>query len=222
MPPAFRLREYPLIFITDRSRSGGRSNREVIRAVLEGGARWIMYRETDLNDNDFYNESLAIKQICEDVGAGLIIHDRLDIAALIRADGIHLGEGNLPLRVVKEYMGEDFIVGYSAHSEKEALSKAWEGADYLTYSPIFPITHKQYTTEPHGIEGAKSVCAKIDKPVFLLGGIGFDELKKIRSEIPNAKIACVSLLSEVKDIVEMTEQVIAALGAPIPEDDPKI
>lgn len=212
MTAVLGIAKSPLMFITDSSRSRGRSNPEVIRRVLEGGGRWIQYREPDLSDRDFYNECVRIREICDQVGAGLIVNDRLDIAALVRADGVHLGKNDLPVKVVKEYMGNDFLVGYSAHSLEEAITVEWEGADYLTFSPIFQLKHKSSPFKPHGIDGARKVIDKIKAPVFLLGGISFDNLEQLAVEIPECRIAVVSMLSEADDIAASTEKALEVLS----------
>ena len=199
------------MFITDRHRSKGRDNLTVIRAALEGGIRLIQYREPDLSDNEFYGECLKIKELCDEVGASLIINGRLDVAALVRAPGLHLGKNGLPLRVIKEYMGDDFIVGYSAHTIEEAITAAWEGADYISFSPIFRLAHKDSPFNPHGIEGAKKAISKIKVPVFLLGGIHISDLKDLTGAISPLRIAAVSMISEADDIKAAAEEATGIL-----------
>ena len=213
MPPSVPIDNTPLMFITDRTRSKGRSDKDVIRLVLEGGARWIQYREPELSDNEFYNEVLRIREMTSEIGAGLIVNDRLDIAALVRADGVHLGKNDLPLRVVKEYMGDDFLVGFSAHTVEEAITAAWEGADYITFSPMFPLSHKKSSVPPHGIEGAREVLKKVKIPVFFLGGIKLADLKNLVKAVQPMRAACVSMISEADDIVKTVEDALSVLPA---------
>jgi len=211
MPPNVPLEEHPFLFITDRHRSKGRDNRTVVRAALEGGIRWIQFREPDLTDGEIYEECLRLKELCDEVSAGLIINDRLDVAAMIHAAGVHLGKGDLPLRVVKEYMGEDFIVGFSAHTVEEAITAAWEGADYITLGPVFEMSHKESPHKPFGIEGARIAIPKVKVPVFLLGGIKLDDLKAMADTIYPLRIAAVSMISEAEDIREAAEKAMAVL-----------
>jgi len=213
------ITETPFLFITDSQRSKGRDNLEVVRSVLEGGVRWVQYREPDLNDSDSYNECVRIKELCDDVGAGLVINKRLDVAALVRAEGVHLGKGSLPIRVVREYMGEDFMIGYSAHTLTEALTAEWEGASYIVLAPIFKLTHKESPFEPHGIEGTLEILAKIKVPVFLLGGIRFDNLAELVENIHPLRIAAVSMLSEADDITTAAENVMRILEPSFNRDD---
>ena len=211
MSPQVSIRNTPFIFITDRHRSNGRSNVDVVRAVLAGGVRWVMYRELELDDSDFYTECLKIKEVCDEVGAGLLVNRRLDVAAMVRADGIHCSKGSLPMRVVREYMGEDFIIGYSAHSMTEAITAIWEGATFVTLSPIFRLYHKESPYEPLGIEGAREIMGKVKAPVFLLGGIKFDDLSELVKFMHPLRIAGVSMLSEAEDITTAAENVMGVL-----------
>jgi len=211
MPPSVPLKDYPLIFVTDRNRSKGRNNIDVVRAALMGGLKWIQYREPDLSDKDFYNECLKIHELCGEAGAGLIVNDRLDIAAMTGAEGVHLGKGDLPLRVVREFSGEDFLVGYSAHTIEEAVTAAWEGADYITYSPVFPLEHKESPYKPHGIEGARQVLGKVKIPVFFLGGIRLPDLRELAKSVHPLKVAVVSMISEADDITKAVETALGIL-----------
>jgi len=216
--PSVKLEEIPLLFITDRHRSLGRDNISVIKAALKGGCRWIVYREPDLDDGAFYEECLKIREITGEVGAGLIVNDRLDVAALVRAEGIHLGRGDLPLKVVKEYMGEDFLVGYSAHTFQEAITSTWEGADYITYSPMFRLSHKETPHKPHGVDGAREVLRKIQVPVFFLGGIGLSDLKELVGAVHPMRVASVSMISEAEDIVAAVEEALAIVEPALRRD----
>jgi len=214
------LEDHPLLFITDRHRSAGRDNLEVVTAALEGGCRWILYHESDLSDAVFYEECLKIREITNEVGAGLLVFSRLDIAALVRAEGVHLTERDLPARVVKEYMGEDFIVGYHAHKLDEAITASWEGADYITYSPLFPLTHKESIYKPHGIEGAREVLSKVKVPVFFLGGIRLPDFKDLARSIHPLRIAAVSMISDADDISEAAENALNILEPALKRDQP--
>ncbi len=211
MSSGITIEEQPLMFITDRPRSMGRDFVTVIRAALEGGIRLIQYREPDLLDDEFYRECLKVKELCDDVGAGLIVNDRLDIASLVRADGVHLGKKDLPVRVVKEFMGEDFLVGYSAHTLQEAITAVWEGADYISFSPLFSLEHKESPYEPHGVKGAKEVLDKVSIPIFFLGGIRLSDLKDMTASISPLRVAVVSMISAAEDITAVSEEAMAIL-----------
>jgi thiamine-phosphate pyrophosphorylase len=212
MPSSLPISDTRLLFITDRNRSKGRSNVEVVRAAIKGGCKWIQYREPELSDREFYNECLKIRELTRELKVGLIVNGRLDVAALVRADGVHVGASGLPVRVVKEFAGDDFIVGYSAHTIEEAVTAVWEGADYLTYSPFFPLEHKSSPFKPHGIEGAREVIRKVNVPVFFLGGIRSNDLKDLVKAITPMRIASVSMISEAENITHTVEESLEILG----------
>ena len=199
------------MFITDRHRTNDRENADIVRAALRGGLKWVQFREPDLNDQDFYNQCIKVKEICGEFDAGLIVNDRLDVAALVEADGVHLGQGDLPVRIVREYMGEDFIIGYSAHTIEEAVTAVWEGANYLSYSPLFRLPHKDSPYKPHGIEVAKDVLSKVKAPIFFLGGIKLSDLEELTSNIKPLRIAAVSMISEADDVKSTVEQALRYL-----------
>jgi thiamine-phosphate pyrophosphorylase len=215
MPSSINIEDTKFLFITDRNRSKGRSNIEVVRAAIKGGCKWVQYREPDLSDRDFYNECLKIHEVCAEAGVGLIVNDRLDIAALIRAEGLHVGANDLPVRVVKEFAGDDFMVGYSAHSVEEAVTAAWEGADYITYSPIFPLEHKNSPHKPHGIEGAREALKKVTIPVFFLGGIRLPDLRDLAKTIQPIRVATVGMISEAENITQTVEEALEILNRPV-------
>jgi thiamine-phosphate pyrophosphorylase len=202
------IRNHPLMFITDRHRTKGRENAEIVRAALRGGLKWVQFREPDLNDLDFYNQCIKIKEVCDEFDAGLIVNDRLDVAALVEAAGVHLGQGDLPVRIVREYMGEDFIIGYSAHSIEEAVTAVWEGANYLTYSPMFRLSHKESPFKPYGIGGAKDLLTKVKAPIFFLGGIKLTDLEEIARTIKPLRVAAVSMISEAENVKLTVEQAL--------------
>jgi thiamine-phosphate pyrophosphorylase len=211
MPLSISIRDNPLMFITDHNRSLGRTNAEVVRAALKGGLKWVQFREPDLSDRDFYDECLKIRDICDDIGAGLIVNDRLDVASLIRAQGVHLGANDLPVRAVRGYVGEDVLIGYSAHSIDEAVTAAWEGADYITYSPMFPLEHKSSPHKPFGLDGAKEILGKVKIPVFFLGGIRTPDLHNLSKSVQPLRIACVSMISEAENITKTVEEILEIL-----------
>jgi thiamine-phosphate pyrophosphorylase len=183
----------------------------VVRDALKGGAKWVQYREPDLSDREFYLECLAIRELCTDVDAGLIINDRLDIAFLVRADGVHLGRNDLPVKVVKEFAGGEFMVGYSAHTVEEAVTVAWEGADYITYSPMFPMEHKRSQHKPVGVEGAREIVKKVTIPVFLLGGIRVTDLKDLKQLVKPLRVGSTSMISEAENVTKRVEEVLGIL-----------
>ncbi|MDD2308039.1 MAG: thiamine phosphate synthase [Desulfuromonadaceae bacterium] len=165
------MTDLSLYLITDRHQSGGRELTEVVREALEGGVRAVQLREKDLSGAELYRLACELRRLTSAFGARLIINDRPDIALAVEADGVHLGIGSLPAGAVRRLLGPHMIIGYSAHAIDEALRAEVAGADFITFSPVYPTPSKAAYGEPCGVEKlAAAVCA-LGIPVVALGGI---------------------------------------------------
>ena len=160
-----------LYVITDRSLSLGRPNIEVVNKALEGGARVIQLREKGVSDKEFYHEGLKIRPVIRSYGRIFLINDRVDIAQALDADGVHLGQDDLPLPVVRKMLGKSKVIGMSVRSVEEAKRAAREGADYLAVSGVFPTETKKDVGATLGVEGVKRIREAVDLPLVGIGGI---------------------------------------------------
>jgi thiamine-phosphate pyrophosphorylase len=123
--------DYSLYLVTDRGLAHGRSTLEIVSAAVQGGATVVQLREKDCSTRDFIEQALAIKEFLKDHGAPLIINDRVDVAQAVEADGVHLGQTDMPLGVAKKILGDSMIIGISAESLQDAIEAEKGGADYL-------------------------------------------------------------------------------------------
>ncbi|RUM60782.1 MAG: thiamine phosphate synthase [Persephonella sp.] len=146
-----------------------------IKIIKEKGAGIIQLREKDLNSEDLYKLARKIRDLTKELGMLLTVNDRLDIAILVGADGVHLPEKSVPISVIKKRFPY-LIVGKSCHSLECALNSEKEGADYIFISPIFFVEGKG---KPIGLEGLKEVIAKVKIPIYALGGINKENLKEV-------------------------------------------
>ncbi len=160
--------------ITDRKQFV-RPFEEQIKRMLDKGIRMFQLREKDLPSKEVFSLAERMKSILHGYDALLIINDRVDIALLTGADGVHLPENGVPISAVKHKF-PDLIVGKSCHSIDGALKAEKEGADYITFSPIFPSPGKG---EPVGINALKEVVSKVKIPVYALGGITEEKIKDV-------------------------------------------
>ena len=160
--------------ITDSSRFGFDVERQVNR-MKEKGVGIIQLREKDLNSYELFNLAKEYREITKRYNILLTINDRLDIALLVGADGIHLPEKSIPVSVIKSKF-PDMIVGKSCHNLDCAIKSEREGADYIYYSPIFSVEGKG---EPVGLKGLSEVVKKVNIPVYALGGIKEKNIKEI-------------------------------------------
>ena len=163
------MRTLPRLYaITDRRkfRAGFTT---ALEGILRRNVKMIQLREKDLGGRDLYSLARQARELTEQYGALLLINERLDIAVAVGADGVHLPEKGLPPGVVKDLFPH-LLVGYSAHSLEGVLYAQKEGADFVTLSPIFR-TESHPEAEPLGLEELKRVSAKVNVPIYALGGV---------------------------------------------------
>lgn len=156
-----------LCFITDAR--AGRPLGTVVRTLLESGVRWVQYREKGRTKRDRYGEALELRELTRCFGACFIVNDDADLALAVDADGVHLGQDDLPLAEARKIMG-DRIIGISTHSLREAVEAERGGADYIGFGSIFSTTTKEVGA-PQGIEALREIRAAVEIPVIAIGGI---------------------------------------------------
>ena len=163
--------DYSLYLVTDRALSLGRSNLEIIRAAVEGGVTVVQLREKQATTKDFYEEGLKIKDFLKLNGIPLIINDRIDIALALDAEGVHLGQEDMPVSIARLILGPHKIIGASVFTPEEAKAAESQGADYLGLSPIFVTETKPELTEQVGIESISLVSRSVQIPVVGIGSL---------------------------------------------------
>lgn len=202
--PAAARRRLPvtdLYGITCRPLAAGRSNLETVRLMLEAGIRLIQYREKDLSDSLKLAECKAIRRMCTDHGACFIVNDRLDLAQLAEADGIHLGQDDLPLPEVRRQVGEEMILGLSTHSPDQARQAVALGADYIGVGPLFATQTKRDVGAAVGLgylaHAMEAVPASV--PKVAIGGIKAHNLAQVAAHRPDL-LCLVSEITGAPDI----------------------
>lgn len=166
-----QIPDFRLYLITDRHQTGGRPLAEVVRRALEGGVRAVQLREKDLSGAGLYRLARELRRLTSDFDARLIINDRPDIAQVAGADGVHIGVNSLPVAAVRRLLGEGKTIGYSAHEIDEALSAQAEGADFVTFGPLYHTPSKAAYGEPCGVRKLADAASALHIPVIALGGI---------------------------------------------------
>jgi thiamine-phosphate pyrophosphorylase len=142
-----------------------------VRLALSGGVRAIQVREKDLPVRELLGLSRELRVLTKEFGAKLFINDQVDIAVAVEADGIHLGHQSMPASAVRKIVGNKMTIGVSTHNIDEARAAEAEGADFITFGPIFETPSKQKMGNPVGLEAIKDVKRAINIPIFALGGI---------------------------------------------------
>ncbi|MBI5484453.1 MAG: thiamine phosphate synthase [Deltaproteobacteria bacterium] len=166
-----QVTDFRLYLITDRQQTCGRPLPDVVRQALDGGVKAVQLREKDLSGAELYRLAEELRQLTSDYGARLIINDRLDVALAVAADGVHIGIGSMPVAAVRRLLGPDRIIGYSAHAAHEALLAQAEGADFVTFGPLYHTPSKAAYGAPCGIEMLSEAVHLLEIPVIALGGI---------------------------------------------------
>jgi thiamine-phosphate pyrophosphorylase len=190
-----------LMLITDDKRSRGRAVEDIVRAAVAGGVRCIQYRPWQPSDAEFLQKVRVLREITRASHALLIINDRIDIAALGKADGVHLGAGDIPIHDARMLMGDTGIIGYSAHTQQEAEDAAMGGADYVTFSPVFPTTSTSLPRPVTGPFDALEVDCVLPVPLFALGGVNHENIIELL-ELGVEHAAVVSCITEADDVTD--------------------
>ena len=171
--------DYSLYLVTDRGLSRGRSTLDIVKAAIRGGATCVQLREKECPTLEFIERALSIKEFLTARGIPLIINDRLDIAQAVNADGVHLGQTDMPLDIAKAIVGDTMIIGISAESLEDAIEAEKGGADYLGVSPIYATPTKTDTAPPLGLEGLRQIRATVKIPLVGIGGLNKDNSAEV-------------------------------------------
>ncbi len=164
------MRQAGIYLVTSQPQSAGRSTLAIVKQALAGGIRLIQLREKEMATADFTRLALKVRKLTTDAGALLIINDRLDIALAVDADGVHLGQDDLPVASARR-IAPEMLIGCSTHSVPEARRAERDGASYINIGPLFPTRTKQWDKPFLGLIGLKRIAAVTSLPFTVMGGI---------------------------------------------------
>lgn len=166
--------DYSLYLVTDRGLARGRSTLDIVTAATQGGTTIVQLREKDFSTRDFIAQAFSIQEFLKTRGIPLIINDRVDVAQAVGADGVHLGQTDMPLEMAKGILGDKMIIGISAESLADAIAAENGGADYLGVSPIYATPTKTDTAPALGLEGLRQIRKAVRLPLVGIGGLNRD------------------------------------------------
>lgn len=167
-----------LYAVTDRAWVGKMSLYEQVEATLQNGATCIQIREKELGDETFLEEAKEMAALCKRYHVPLIINDNVEIAIACHADAIHVGQEDMKASDVRKRVGEDMIIGVSAHTVEEALEAVENGADYLGLGAVFTTSTKA-DVDVMPFETLKEICAAVNVPTVAIGGISKENVMKL-------------------------------------------
>ena len=182
-----------LYCITAEDYSNGKSNIDVVKELIASDVKIIQYREKNKKALLKYEECLEIRKLTREANVTFIINDDIDIAILIKADGVHIGQEDIPIEKVRELVGDSVFIGLSTHSPSQAQDAVKRGADYIGVGPIFKTQTKVDVVDPVGLEYLDYVVKDIDIPFVAIGGIKEHNLSKVVSH----GAYCVCLVTEI-------------------------
>lgn len=172
--------DYSIYLVTDDGCLQGRALIECVREALEGGVTLVQYRAKTASSAEMYAEALQLKALCDSFNVPLIINDRLDIAMAVGAAGVHLGQDDLPCAAARRILGEDYLIGVSAHNPAEAKAALQSGADYLGCGAVFGTATKA-DVKKLGTDGLAAICKAKGLPVVGIGGVTADNYREVRA-----------------------------------------
>ena len=190
----------------------GRSPVEVLKAIADGGARIVQLREKGLDDRELIQLACEFRNICSANNMLLIINDRIDIALAVAADGVHLGQKDLPIETAR-IIAPELIYGASSHSLEEALAAQNAGADYVNIGPLFDTKTKTLAMDTLGLEALETIPAQLEIPFTVMGGIKARHIPEL-ARLGATKIAMVTEITQAPDIAAQVRSLREAiLGA---------
>jgi thiamine-phosphate pyrophosphorylase len=202
-----------LYVITDERVSRGRSHLQVAEAAILGGADVIQLRDKTTSGGRLYRVALQLRKLTNEAKVSFIVNDRLDIALASDADGVHVGQGDLPASVVRKIMGPGKVLGVSADTVEEARMAEKDGADYLGVGPVFEAREtKSDAGEPLGLELIAKIRRQCRLPIVAIGGIKADNARLVQEAGADAA-AVISAIVAADDIAQAARQLKDLLSA---------
>ena len=195
-----------LYAVTDRAWVGTKSLYEQVKEALENGVTCVQLREKELNESDFLKEAKQISTLCKEYKVPFIVNDNVNIAIACKADGIHIGQEDMELKNVRKLVGEDMIIGVSAHTVEEAIKAQEGGADYIGIGAVFATSTKT-DVDVLSFETLRSICEAVDIPTVAIGGIKKDNICKLKGSGIDG-VAVVSAIFAAKDIATATKELL--------------
>ena len=168
-----------LYAITDRQWLGGKDFYMVVEQVLKNGATFLQLREKNMSTGDFINSAKEIKSLCEKYNVPLIINDNVDVAKAVNADGVHIGQNDMPAHKARKILGKNKIIGVTAKTVEQAQKAEKDGADYLGSGAIFGTTTKG-DAKKMDMQTLKSITSSVNIPVVAIGGIDGDNVLQLK------------------------------------------
>jgi thiamine-phosphate pyrophosphorylase len=186
-------------FVTDPKLTLNRQIEKIIKEALKAGITFLQLRNKEASDADLYLQAKRIKLMTDKHNIPFVINDRIDLAAAVDADGVHLGWDDLPIREARKILGPDKIVGISATIMQEAVEAKSQGADYLGIGPVFSTQTKKEAPEGIGLNAVEEIKKEVGLPAVAIGSVKTSNLQKVLSTGVDG-VAVVTAISQSDNI----------------------
>mgnify|MGYP003434428057 FL=1 len=202
--------DYRLYLVTDRNCLQQQTLEQAVEQAILGGVTLVQLREKAIASKAFYERALRIKAICHHYNVPLLINDRVDIALAVEADGVHIGQSDLPCGVVRQLLGKDKIIGVSARTAQQAIQAQADGADYLGVGAMFATSTKQ-DAQTVTIASLTQIRQAVTLPIVAIGGINHTTLPALQQALQAADtsidgVAVVSAILGQQDVKLASEK----------------
>ena len=189
------LKDCKIYLVTDEKACLEKDFYICIEEAIKGGVGIVQLREKNISTKDFYEKALKVKEICKNYGVLFIINDRLDIAQAVGADGVHLGQSDMPIEEARKILKDKFLIGATARNIEEAKRAELLGADYIGSGAIFGTSTKDNAKKLE-MEELKKIVASVKIPVFAIGGININNVGSLKNIGLQGICAVSGILSE--------------------------
>ena len=200
--------DYSLYLVTDAGLSRGRSQRDIVSAAIRGGVTVVQYREKNLPTRQMIEAALELRALCRQHAIPFIVNDRVDVALAVGADGVHVGQEDMPAALARRLIGPTRLLGVSAENSAEARQAQVDGADYIGASPIFATPTKPDAPRPMGIEGLRELARVCTIPVVAIGGMNASNAALVL-RAGAAGVAVVSAIVGAQDVEQAARELKA-------------
>lgn len=194
----------PLYGLTYLEQSNGRTNIQTVEEMIKSGIKIIQYREKNLSFKDKYLECIKIRELTRSAGVIFIVNDHIDIAILVDADGVHIGQNDIPIKDVRRILGFNKIIGLSTHSQSQAKQAVIDGADYIGVGPIYSTKTKKNVCDPVGLEYLTWCKKNINIPFVSIGGIKENNIH----EVLDCGALSVAIVSDITAETDIQSKII--------------
>jgi len=201
---------FPKLYPITDTRLSRLSHAQQVERFAAGGATLIQLREKTASPRRFYEDALEAMHVAKSLSVQIIINDRVDIAIAVDADGVHLGQDDLPPEKARVLLGENRIIGYSTHDVKQAVAADSMPLDYVAIGPVFQTSTKENPDHVVGLEALRLIKSQITKPLIAIGGITFEEAPSVLQAGADS-LAVISDLFSTDDITSRVREYLQTL-----------